>query len=235
MATKDVWLENLSDELGFWWKWLTDDTFEPHRKDRMDSCQELQQHLRELLPPDQTVYAVLDVGSGPVSGVGALIPGKIVNLYLVDALAIEYNKMLNRLGVKTAIRPIQLEGEKLTSVFPEDYFDLVVCMNALDHTYDPMQVIREIMTVCKPGCWAFLGHHNNVGVIENYAGLHQWNLDHQDGRFIVWNRELSRDVLDSVLEIGAFRSEQVQMPEGTPPLTHVWLQKRSSRAIEAAK
>jgi len=191
----------------------------------MDSRQQLSGELLALLPEEQAVCAVLDVGSGPVSGIGALAPGKLINLYLTDALAREYNKMLNRLGISAAVRPLPVDAEKLTTVFPEDYFDLVVCFNALDHTYDPIGAICEMVAVCKPGCWIFLGHHNNVAVIEDYHGLHQWNLDCCGGRFVVWNREGHHDVLDSVPGIGSIRLEQVPASEGHEPFLYAWLQK----------
>ena len=224
---KKLWSDNLSEELDFWWRWLTEDSFIPHREFRMDSRQEMGRDLLSLLPEDQPVCAVLDVGSGPVSGIGAVAPGKLINLYLTDALAHEYNKMLNRLGIVTAVWPLPVEAEKLTTVFPDDYFDLVVCFNALDHTYDPIGAIREMITVCKPGCWVFLGHHNNVAVIENYRGLHQWNLDCCDERFVVWNRDGRHDVLDSVPGIASIRLKQAAVPEGNEPFLYAWLQKAS--------
>lgn len=138
-----------------WWRWLTEDAFIPHREFRMDSSQQMSGDVLALLPEDQGVCAVLDVGSGPLSGIGALAPGKLINLYLTGALAREYNKMLNRLGIGTAVRPLPVEAEELTTVFPDDYFDLLVCFNALDHTHDPIGAIREMVAVCKPGCWIF--------------------------------------------------------------------------------
>ena len=49
-------------------------------------------------------------------------------------------------------------GEKLTSVFPRNYFDICSCTNALDHCYDPIAAIRQMLAVCKPGGWLHLSH-----------------------------------------------------------------------------
>jgi len=61
--------------------------------------------------------------------------------------------------------------------------------NALDHSRDPLQCVRQMFAVTRPGGWVFLWHYRNEAEEEGYAGLHQWNLDESAGDMILWNRK----------------------------------------------
>jgi LPS sulfotransferase NodH/tetratricopeptide (TPR) repeat protein/SAM-dependent methyltransferase len=223
--SKAAWEANLAEELRFWRVWLTEPRFANDRDYRLSSRHPFKQHLLQFLPQGQDTYAVLDVGSGPVSDFGLGGLDKIINLYMVDPLASEYNALLNELRLCDAVRPINVAGEDLTKAFPNSFFDLVHCSNALDHSCDPMRVIREMIAVCKPGCWTHLSHVNNVAVIESYHGLHQWNLDIEDGRFVVWNREERHDVVAEIDGISEVVLEQLPADEYRPPLFRATLRK----------
>jgi SAM-dependent methyltransferase len=208
-----IWQANLHDEVAFWRRWLTDPEFGPHRDYRMNSCRLLFADMVQLLPPNQAVYSILDVGSGPVSILGTLIPGKHVNLFMVDSLADEYSQILDELNVRDAIRAIKVDGENLTTVFPRAFFDLVVCANALDHCYDPLVVIREMVAVCRPGGYVHLSHLDNEAEHERYTGLHQWNLTVDEGRFILWSREKRIDIWSEIAEIANIKIIQYPATE----------------------
>ena len=223
--SKVAWEANLAEELRFWRVWLTEPRFAKDRDYRLSSRHPFKQHLLQFLPQGQDTYAVLDVGSGPVSDFGLGGLDKIINLYMVDPLASEYNALLNELRLCNAVRPINVAGEDLTKAFPNSFFDLVHCSNALDHSCDPMRVIREMIAVCKPGCWTHLSHVNNVAVIESYHGLHQWNLDIEDGRFVVWNREERHDVVAEIDGISEVLLEQLPADQYRPPLFRAALRK----------
>ena len=150
------------------------------------------------------------------------VPGKTVSLFLVDPLAEEYCAMLNTYGFHDTVRPIKVDGEKLTTVFPAHYFDICSCANALDHSYDPITVIRQMVAVCKPGGWIFLLHIINVAESENYAGLHQWNLDWRNERFVIWNKTATIDVLEAIPELISIEN---QMFPGSPPGMSQWMQR----------
>ena len=50
---------------------------------------------------------------------------------------------------------------------------------------------------------ALLAQHNDEGHEQAYAGLHQWNLTDENGRFIVWNRSERVDVSDRLAGRGS--------------------------------
>jgi SAM-dependent methyltransferase len=218
MDHQSVWSENLANEVAFWRRWLTQPEFAAHRDLRTYSQRPLFADLVELLPPNQSVYSILDVGSGPLSTLGTLVAGKHINLYMIDSLANEYNELLNELSVRDVVRAIKVDGERLTEVFPHGFFDLVVCHNALDHCYDPLSVIREMVAVCRPGCCLHMRHLDNEAEHERYSGLHQWNLDVQDGRFVLWSANGNIDIWSAIPEIANI--DLVRYPAGEASRGH---------------
>jgi hypothetical protein len=52
-------------------------------------------------------------------------------------------------------------------------FDIVHCVNALDHTNNPQKAIEEMKRICKPGGWIYLRHAPNQK--DKYGGIHKWN------------------------------------------------------------
>lgn len=225
---EETWANNLSEERDFWLRWLTEDAFAGDRNLRIDSMRPLRGEFVQFLDPDRRIYNILDVGSGPASPIGALLEGKLVNLILTDPLADEYVKMLDSLRMFDVIRPLKVRGEELSKVFPEGYFDIVSCNNALDHCADPLAVIREMARVCRDSGWVHISSLVNVGVLENYHGLHQWNLELRDDRFVVWNRGGCADVLAVVPEIVELAADP---PSGDPPEMSLWLRVQRDPAI----
>lgn len=132
--------------------------------------------------------AIAEIGSGMFCSIGSLWKTAKVRIYASDALADEFNKILKEAGV-TPLIPVQQEDMTNLS-YQDNFFDIVHCANALDHTSDPISGIKEMYRVTKPGGWIYLRHFINVGEIEGYSGLHMWNLDvDKDSNFIIWNRE----------------------------------------------
>jgi SAM-dependent methyltransferase len=114
-------------------------------------------------------------------------PERVVHIAAVDPLADEYNRMLDACGVVPHIRTQRGEVERLSELFAPDQFDLVYMRNALDHSYDPLLGIRQMLSVVKPGGWVYLHHAVNEGENEKYHGMHQWNFTDEAGEFIMWN------------------------------------------------
>ena len=139
---------------------------------------------------------ILDVGSGPYSRLGYWYNNKKVDLTLVDPLAFAYKELEKKYGYKFAHSPQTGMVECLSITLPENEYDLVHMSNSLDHSFDPIEGIKQLLYVTKIGGKVILRHHNNVAEKENYQGLHQWNLTTEKGRFIVWNKNTKLDMND---------------------------------------
>ena len=137
---------------------------------------------------------LLDVGAGPVTSLGGVLPGVVLEVTAVDPLAPLYADLLAQHGVVPPIPTRVATMEELALFFPAGHFDLVHCRNALDHAADPLLGIRQMLAVTRVGGVVALDHFPNEGEREGYAGVHQWNLDLRDGRFVLWNRAATLDV-----------------------------------------
>ena len=210
---RETWGRELSEEIEFWRSYfLTRGRDWPDDYDqRLNPEGSMPEYLTCLLPEHQAECRVLDVGSGPISKVGPVCPGRNVTLIAVDALADEYNKLLADFGIVPRVPTLKCEAEKLTEVFDEDYFDVSHAMNSLDHSYNPLEAIRQMVTVTKPGGYVRLEHRVNEGENEEYHGLHQWNFDIRDEGLFVWNRERTINIsraVGSLVEIQLWKSKK---------------------------
>ena len=179
----------IKDELSFWEKALADGgtNWNPAEfKERTNLELPLQEELRALIgaPPNSPVR-ILDVGSGPLTRIGGRWPGHEVQITATDPLAEHYNALLKKLGVVQRVPVTFAHGEKLLETFPPDHFDLAYASNSLDHSYDPLKAIEQMIAVTKPGGHVYLWHFSNVGTHECYNGLHQWNFDAVRGDFVI--------------------------------------------------
>jgi SAM-dependent methyltransferase len=95
----------------------------------------------------------------------------------IDALADQYDAILDKYHIMPSVRTEKLEAEKIAQRFPANTFDLCFARNCLDHAYDPEDAILQMITVTKPGCYVLLEHFRNEAEENGYEGLHQWNFD----------------------------------------------------------
>lgn len=140
-------------ELRFWIKLrdrLTRDAKSPEesRKVLLDACHwdGFKRYAVTLSLPEDAFQGkrVLDLGCGPFCG---LIGFADCEKFGADHLADEYRRIgypLDDHGIAYAAAC----GERLP--YPHAYFDVVTCINALDHVDRPGAVIREIARVLKP-------------------------------------------------------------------------------------
>jgi SAM-dependent methyltransferase len=181
-----LWAEGIDEELAFWDNWFA-------KKGGVwadDYCTRLEPH-REIDPELMTGLAgtcVLDVGAGPMTVLGHMYNGQSLDFTACDPLAPFYAEIAAKNGVQRPVKTQLGFAEDLSAFFPSDYFDLVHCRNALDHSFDPVRGIEEMLIVAKPGGRIALGHARNEGEAGLYQGLHQWNFDADGGDFIIWNK-----------------------------------------------
>ena len=175
-------------EIAFWEKWIRtrgsqwpDDfqrRLDPHSVVTGYHCQVL-----ERIDTDN--IHILDVGAGPLTTIGKLHHKKTLIIKACDPLADEYKKILDRYSVDPPVVTEKCAGERLGEKYQSNYFDWVNAQNCVDHSADPVRVIREMIQVTKGGGFISLCHEVNEAKLEAYRGLHQWNFYESDGNFMI--------------------------------------------------
>lgn len=191
------WQDGIAFEVEFWDRWFRTQGAEwpEDFKKRLDPALPVSAAYVALLDqiPSNPVR-VLDVGAGPLTIFGRTHPRKQIVLVPTDALAREYDTLLEKYKVVPPVRTIFAEAESLTSHFPAESFDLVHAQNSIDHCRSPYDAVRQMLTAAKVGGWVRLNHAENEAENEKYTGFHQWNFTVRDGDFIIWSKDQSINV-----------------------------------------
>jgi SAM-dependent methyltransferase len=195
--TRDSWEKGLPEEMKFWRKWFTEDEYMSGRNMRLNRNRNFQfPHL--VSEHCTSVINILDLGSGPVSTLGEVLDGHQIAITPVDPLANEYNELINELGYTDLPKIIKGTGESLSDLFENDTFDIVFSANALDHSYDPLACIKNMIQVCKDGGSVYFVVKENEGERQKYGGLHQWNFEIEKDKVRLWNRDTSMVLNDEI-------------------------------------
>jgi len=131
---------------------------------------------------------ILEVGSGPLSAIGTVLPGKTLEVVATDLLADTYARLLAHLKIQPAIRTVRADAERLTEQFAEGSFDYVTANNCIDHCARADRAIEQMLRVARPGGWVSLRHAENEASRTRYFGLHEWNFALEHGEPVLWNR-----------------------------------------------
>jgi SAM-dependent methyltransferase len=197
------WSEGLDEETEFWFRWLRDygGPWPDDYRLRTDPDSELQPHIRQYLEPSAPNgrLRILDVGSGPLTVLGKRWDDRVLEIMAVDPLAERYAELFARVGLEPLVRPVRGEAEQVAELFPPASFDLVYAQNCIDHGYDPLRSIQQMLTLVKPDRVLLLEHAIDEGEYMRYAGPHQWNFRAEDGRFVIWRAGMRVDA-HSILE-----------------------------------
>jgi SAM-dependent methyltransferase len=130
-------------------------------------------YFDDMIGNKKEVY-LADLGAGMFATTGILWYSCEIRLYPSDILADEYKKILKRHSI-TPLYPVEKQDmENLT--YKDEFFDIVHCVNALDHCKNPLKALKEMYRICKKGGWIYLRHGLNMGETRRYSGLHQWNI-----------------------------------------------------------
>jgi ubiquinone/menaquinone biosynthesis C-methylase UbiE len=105
-----------------------------------------------LIPELRAGLSILDVGAGPgtiTADLAALVaPGVVTALEMSDAaLELSRAEAASR-GITTMRFAV---GDVHALDYPDDSFDVVHAHQVLQHVADPVQALREMARVCKPG------------------------------------------------------------------------------------
>jgi SAM-dependent methyltransferase len=176
---KQVWDANLNDEITFWKKWIQNDEFNlPEDVGRTKTNQPFKSEIEAAIascPRDHV--DILEIGCGPASEMGCRTnTGKAFSVTYCDPLAGEYEKMwaVKKLAMPHQIKAIEVE--QLDKHFLPDSFDVAYACNCLDHSFDPLAGIKNIVSLLRAGGKFFLRSRIREGIKEKYVGLHQWNF-----------------------------------------------------------
>ncbi len=105
-----------------------------------------------LLPHIKPNHTILDVGCGPgtiTADFAELVPqGKVIGGDYVESVLEQAKEFASSRGLKN-ITFQQIDANALA--FPDDTFDIVYAHQVLQHVKDPVQILREMRRVVKPG------------------------------------------------------------------------------------
>lgn len=156
---------------------------------------EIQDYIKNLINvTDGTTIKILDVGAGPVTMLGKKWNGRKIEITAIDPLADRYNEILKKNNIHPPVITKVGYAEKLTEQFDENYFDIVHAINSLDHCFNPVKAIEEMLKVVRKNSYVVLYHSINEGKKHNYSGLHQWNFYEEDGNFYISNSKLNINI-----------------------------------------
>jgi SAM-dependent methyltransferase len=116
----------------------------------------------------------------------------------VDPLADEYGALLKRYEIEPPVRTIKAHGERLLEQFAPGTFDIAYATNSLDHSYDPLLIVRNMLALVNEAGVVLLRHVLREGVRQQWVGPHQWNFDVDGGDVLIWNHAV-RHSLGSAL------------------------------------
>lgn len=161
MIAQEKWKDAQTVEAAYWAEIV-------QREDLL--LYELTEHsevIKLLLPfiSEKTGLRALEVGIGPL-GVGFLAvyaavhcahitgvePLPILNIDVVDQALKQYI-----LNLRSRVEVVPAKGEELP--FDEESFDLLCCINVLDHVWTPQEILKEMARVAAPGALLVLGVH----------------------------------------------------------------------------
>jgi SAM-dependent methyltransferase len=196
---KFIWKLSLPSEVRFWDDYLTsggkscDAAAEYQFRIAPDS--EFQSWLQEWLPcPEGSVVRVLDVGAGPLTWLGKKWPGRKVVIDAIDPLAEMYADIMRRRGIQPPVQTRLGNGEEVVKIFGIKAFDLTFARNCLDHAYDAIQAVTNMIEATRSGGVIFLWHNQDEAEHQCYQGLHQWNFRLEQGELWVWKGDRKLNV-----------------------------------------
>lgn len=148
-------------------------------RERATKCNQLRPLVDYLIPMvgDKKEVKILDVGSGPFAITGQYLDGVKIGITHCDRK--DFTDFWEEFGA-TPLFPIKYQDmEKLT--YPNDSFDIVHCVNALDHTVNALAALKEMLRVVKPGGWVYI--HCVEDQLTTQRKKHYWDAK-PDGTFI---------------------------------------------------
>jgi SAM-dependent methyltransferase len=188
----ETWFNGISSELHFWKHYIETKGIE-WRTDWKDLISNDRKFVLEKYLNSETTR-FLDAGSGPFSSCGLKTSKTRLDFYACDPLAYIYKALKIKNGISTGITPEFAMVERLVEKYGTNNFDIVHMRNALDHSFNPLIGIIQMLSVCKIGGKVILQHAKNEAENANYSGFHQWNICIEISEFVVWRPGIKYNV-----------------------------------------
>ena len=191
-----LWRTGLKSEVDFWDGWFNEKggMWPEDFTKRLKEDTEIESYLIDGLQLDGRLPKILDIGAGPMSIVGKCLHGQKLDITAADPLAPYYSEIARRTKVERPIVTQQAFSEDLSSFFDAGSFDLVFCSNSLDHSFEPVRGIEEMLLVAGAKGRIVLVHGVNEAEHCQYGDLHQWNFCEEGGDFIIWSKHARMNV-----------------------------------------
>lgn len=189
-----AWFAGIPSEINFWSKYIF------YNKDTLFKEKDFE--FEEFINAKNTKF--LDVGSGPSSCVGTRTRKTNLKFFAVDPLAHIYELIKKENNLNTIINPTFAMVECLNEKFTENEFDIVHMRNALDHSFNPIYGILQMLYVVNIGGKVILRHIENEALAQNYQGFHQWNLCATENDYIIWRQNIKiklSEFLNSIADV----------------------------------
>ena len=159
-------------------------------------------HRRFIDRLPQPKVKILDVGAGPMTGLGKVHPSKEIEITATDVLAGEYARELSARGLTPPVPTIYADAENLTEIFAENFFDYVTANNSIDHCRNPLKALLEMIRVVKAGSFVSVRHRENEASRTNYLGLHEWNFKLEGQTPVLWRAGEEIDISKALAGFG---------------------------------
>jgi SAM-dependent methyltransferase len=196
-----VWQRALPHELEVWKRYIESgggdfpDDFRARLDPRGPIVDPLLLEVLAAIETDEV--RILDVGAGPLTGVGKVDPRRPtrrIEIVAVDPLADGYQRLLAGAGLTAPVPTQACRGEDVARRFGTGAFDIAYARNAVDHSAEAITVIESMLDAVRVGGTVLLHHYRREAELMRYEQLHQWNFDVQDGRLVLFNRRGRVDV-----------------------------------------
>ena len=139
------WSEGIEFEKNFWAQWMETKggVWSEDYNNRVKKQRRIDDMFVDAMPPlppgvkNRTHALILDAGAGPMSLVGNWHPDMDIELIAVDPLSYLYNELLHKFNLVPYPRVQHAFVERVSELYPSDFFDVVHIQNALDHSGNP--------------------------------------------------------------------------------------------------
>lgn len=210
------WLRGLKHEIDYWVNAMKDSLWWYAAREFVAngnySLDNRKFNLEQYIPKScwAKEYKFIDVGSGPISACGAITNKVQLQWNAIDPLAGVYQYLKKNYGIHVNEHFDFGFAELLYKKYEENTFDMVSMRNSLDHSFDALFGLYNLIYICKIGGKIILEHSENEAAYEDYSGLHQWNfsLNNSERSFVIWRNDLRVDVFRLLGEYVTFEFEQ---------------------------